>query len=101
MSYVKCEHAIGEPSDLNLKKVKIYILGNSLSKQRQGLNRLREEKVLSSYSETVFNKTVPFIDSNGYDSWLFTKSKWEKYQANPEFPLINEGQYIIEERKLY
>ena len=100
---VECEYVIAQPSDLNLMTVTVYVLGNSLSKQRQGLKRMIDEGLIyPSPSQRKINeqsiKQFGCFKTPG--DWVFTKAAWEKYQANPEFPLA-EGQHKTEVKVLY
>ncbi len=74
-------------------------LSNSNSKERayawcnntlKGMNLL-ERGYFSFYDGNAITKDNP---------WIFTKAAWEKYQADPQFPLA-EGQHITEVKELY
>ena len=110
---VHCEYVIAQPSDLNPAEILVYILGNSLSKQRQGLvslNNAAEEKG----KEAPFHRlaaTVDILNRHGYFShlwdneetirrWIFTKAAWEKYQADPTFKL-GKGPYIVKTEEMF
>ncbi len=41
---VECEYVIAQPSDLNLMTITIYVLGNSISKQRQGFQTINKQE---------------------------------------------------------
>lgn len=100
---VECEYVIAQPSDLNLIEVTVYVLGNSLSKQRQGLSKMavddgldlddREEREQSLKLFGYFEIPISNI-------WVFTKDVWNNYQAKPAFPLA-EGQHSVIVKELY
>ncbi|HEC61589.1 MAG TPA: hypothetical protein ENI27_04975 [bacterium] len=104
---VQCDYVIANPSDLNMLTVTVYVLGNSMSKQRQGLSTFGDglcpmpsirEKLISNPGYFIFTDTKGDPCKNG--PWVFTKAAWEKYQADPQFPLA-EGQHITEVKELY
>jgi len=110
---VECEYVITQASDLNLLTVTVCVLGNSRSKQRQGLVSLNGEQDMPFIPLKMMDLCIGAINKNGYFShwedeenkmhsylWVFTKAAWEKYQAEPEFPLA-EGQHKTEVKVLY
>ena len=109
---VECDYVIASPSDLDLKTATVYVLGNSLSKRRQGMNKIKEETA-AWYLWGSTEKAMHMISQAGYlafsggggvpytdGPWIFTKAAWEKYQADPQFPLA-EGQHLTEVKELY
>ena len=100
---VECEYVIAQPSDLNLTTVNVYVLGESLSKQRQGLKHLLDEGLLSPAPDQIKTdeqsiRLFGYFEISG--NWVFTKPAWKTYEATPDFPLA-EGQHKTEVKVLY
>ena len=106
---VSCNYIIADPSDLSMgDPIKVYVLGNSMSKQRQGLTKVF--KVLMDTGEEEFNIAQKesielLLAGEGYfkgldNSWVFTDEAWKKAQADPEFNLA-EGQHAVEVRMMF
>lgn len=91
----ECRYTIKSLADLNILEIKVYIVGNSISKQRQGINYLASLKKF---------ELIPDLGDNGYikligDSWVFTKDAWQKYQQDPSFRL-SDSRYNVKIRDL-
>ncbi len=108
---VECEYVIAQPSDLRMSKVTIYVLGESLSKQRQGLKHLIDEGILQDKSGQIEDAGGAVVFSQdqsiklfGYfqfpGGWVFTKPTWKIYEATPDFPLA-EGPHKTDVKVLY
>ncbi len=106
---VQCEYVIAQPSDIDAPdEIVVYVLGNSLSKQRQGMNKIMGEA--SSPAPII---GVRMLQEKGYfgisnpdgtprkdGPWIFTKESWKEYQANPKFDL-GEGRYVIKIEEMF
>ena len=105
---VHCEYVIAQPSDLSPTEIVVYILGNSLSKQRQGLR-----EIFGDASPTALAAAIELLQQEGYlgpnithdipcngDPWIFTRAAWEKYQADPKFKL-GEGPHVIKTKEMF
>ncbi len=105
---VQCEYVIARPSDINaLTEIVVYVLGNSLSKQRQGLNIITEKEsgVPNPWRNLLFlDGYFAILNPDGSPSkngpWVFTRAAWKEYQANPEFNL-GEEQYVVKIKELF
>lgn len=97
---VKCNYVIAQPSDISpIPVITVYVVGNSMSKQRQGL-----VKVLVDTGEDAKDgqreALTLLLAGQGHlinknKSWTFTDNAWKKAQADPEFNLA-EGQYVVD-----
>jgi len=104
---VECGYVVAQPSDLNLLTVTVYVLGNSLSKQRQGLHQVSDKEIidkgLMAWDTDDFAANEQALKLFGYfdlpGAWVFTKTAWEKHQANPDFPLA-DGQHSVDVKEL-
>ncbi len=115
---VSCNYIIADPSDLSMgDPIKVYVLGNSLSKQRQGLGRVLLEEGEEPdqditadmkqmierkgfFTSTVHGKYTPGRPQDDHSYWVFTDEAWKKAQADPEFNLA-EGQHAVEVRTMF
>lgn len=94
---VKCGYNISGMADLNLRIIDVYIVGDSISGRRQGLNKIAAEtnisfkmlETIKTLSEGYFNVTKA-----PEGPWIFTRDAWKRAKSDPNFRLA-EGQYGV------
>ncbi len=93
-SCIKCGHRVETKDDIEPTTVIIYIIGDSHSGRRQGLNRIYKEH---KFSFPLANES---LDLSGYvnieKAWIFTKSAWKKFKGGETFPLADNAHKIEE-----
>jgi len=96
-----CGYIIRSAEDLNMFTVKVYIVGNSLAKQRHGLLAFEDLAGIELDKPPAALK----LAENGYldtqsdmtgTPWIFTVNAWKEFKANPAFVLCDESHTIEE-----
>ncbi len=101
----QCGYRIDGVGDLKLTTIDVYIVGDSISGRRHGLNRIAKEKGEDPLADDFWDADlctdgVSFKRTGGKGLidipifWVFTKSAWKRAENDPEFRLI-EGQYAV------
>ena len=114
----QCEYVISSIADAGaLRHITVYVLGNSLSKQRQGLGgvlleeggepdkeiRTDMEQMMEKngfFASAAHGKYIPGRPQDDHIYWIFTNDAWKKAQADQEFRLA-DGQYIVDVKEMY
>jgi len=107
---MQCGYRLDTTADLELTAIDVYIVGDSISGRRQGLNRVLAQvgRLKCMSSDEWMAGTMGELAKSGYisfrhdydtktiqeKSWIFTKSAWKRAEGNPEFRLT-EGQYAV------
>jgi len=108
---IECGYVITDPQDLNLLTITVYIVGDSISKRRQGLNKIaidikyRAPLLISE----PYSRAMYFLHEIGYfrigiddeiSPWIFTKAAWKKAQHDLEFRLTDK-QYTVNVKEMF
>ena len=98
-SCIVCDYTISEVSDLELLTITVYIIGDSISGRRQGLRRVTEAIgfVVGTEGQMVLLANqggFPLELGDGTIAWVFTKSGWKRFDADPVQRLANK-QHIV------
>ncbi len=95
---MECGYRLNNVSDLEMVTIDVYIVGDSISGRRQGINRIIKDHGLQDTYNALFDTTMDTIGDLGYANhglgWVFTKSAWKKAENDPGFRLI-AGQYAV------
>lgn len=96
----KCGYTIESLADLNILEIAVYVVGNSISKQRQGVNYI-SDKIAKLQTHIIdvakILQKIGYVQYGGF--WIFTKNAWKQYQQDPKFNL-SESKYIIKIKDL-
>lgn len=106
-SCAKCGYNISDAKDLALKTIDVYIVGDSISGRRQGLNKMYRAWPLPVDKDIMVATMMDELARDGYSKrdslsegyWIFTKSAWKRAQQDPEFRL-SDGQYTVNVKEM-
>ena len=96
-----CGYTIGGLEDLDMSTIYVYLIGDSLSGRRQGMNKIEAKTGIAIDPD----KHAGRLAVVGYfkladDAYVFTKSAWKRSDADPEFRLT-DGQYAVQIEEMF
>ncbi len=106
---LECNYVISSPDDLEMITIDVYIVGDSISGRRQGLNKITKgvwsiwqekaglEMVMKQLAKDGFVRLMYELDGitpKNDSPWVFTKGAWKRAENDPGFRLT-EGQYAV------
>jgi len=93
-SCIKCGNRVEMKDDIEPETVTVYIVGDSHSGRRQGLNKIFKKH---EFSFPLVNESM---DAMGYVNisvaWIFTISAWKRFKDGETIPLSDKAHKITE-----